>query len=249
LAVEKSLAIARQVAQGLACAHAASIIHRDIKPDNVLVGSDGLAKVLDLGLARLSDDVPREFVTLTGAGSIVGTPEFMSPEQAADPRHVDYRADVYGLGCTLYYLLTGKPPYEADSVFEKLMAHRDRPVPSVRAARGDVPRGVDALIAKMMAKSPLDRPQSMNDVVAMIDAVLAEIALAENAVVPAREQRAKREPSPQISAASGVVDAAAEDDDYYYEAPKPRRMREWAILATLLSCIAMLIARLILTAQ
>ncbi|MEX2188420.1 MAG: serine/threonine-protein kinase [Pirellulales bacterium] len=242
LAVDKALAIARQVAEGLACAHAASIIHRDIKPDNVLVGAGGVAKVLDLGLARLNEDAPRDFVTLTSAGSIVGTPEFMPPEQAADPRHVDLRADVYSLGCTLYYMLTGKPPFEAESVFEKLMAHRDRPVPSVRAVREDVPLAVDRLVAAMMAKSPADRPQSMGKVIAAIDAATADAVVKAVAARAAASARTSR--SPDKDDESNEIGEGSKS-----KSTPRRRMRDWAILVTLVSCVAMLIVRLILSAQ
>jgi tRNA A-37 threonylcarbamoyl transferase component Bud32 len=231
----EALAIARQVAEGLAAAHAANIIHRDIKPDNVLVGAGGVAKVLDLGLARLNEETPREFATLTGTGSIVGTPEFMSPEQAADPRHVDLRADVYGLGCTLYYMLTGKPPYEAEGVFEKLMAHRDRPVPSVRVVRSDVSREVDQLIARMMAKDPGERPQSMGEVCVLIDAALADMHRRDAVRIAAE------------SAATAQASDALEPE--LLETPLRKRMRDWIVLATLVSCVVMLIVRLVLIAR
>lgn len=238
----EALAIARQVATGLAAAHAANIIHRDIKPDNILVNGLGVAKVLDLGLARLNEETPREFVTLTGTGSIVGTPEFMAPEQAADPRHVDLRADVYGLGCTLYYMLTGKPPYEAEGVFEKLIAHRDRPVPSVRVVRSDVPRSVDRLLARMMAKDPVERPQSMGDAIEGIDAVLADLRRREDLI--AREGESANE----VASVSIEDGGLAAEDSAYPEAAR-RRWRDWVVLGTLAVCIAMLIVRLVLIAR
>jgi serine/threonine protein kinase len=239
LAPAEALSIARQVAEGLAAAHAAHIVHRDIKPDNILVNSAGVAKVLDLGLARLNEEAPREFITLTGTGSIVGTPEFMAPEQAADPRHADLRADVYGLGCTLYYMLSGKPPYEADGVFEKLVAHRDRPVPSVRAMRTDVTREVDRLIARMMAKEASERPQTMADVIESIDAAVADMQR--------RDARSQIQSSGELP--TNLENGSAVADESYSNHRPPRRIREWVILGTLVACIAMLVVRLVLVTQ
>ena len=95
----------------------------------------------------------------------MGTVDFMAPEQADDAKTVDHRADIYSLGCTLYFLLTGRPPFEGDSVLKRLMAHQERPAPSLRAARPDVPARLEAAYLKMMAKRPADRPESMSEVV------------------------------------------------------------------------------------
>src|SRR5205085_1538378 len=95
--------------------------------------------------------------SLTQAGTVVGTAEYMSPEQAVDSVHVDHRTDTYSLGCTLYFLLTGRPPYQANSIMAMLLKHRDAPVPGLRDARPDVPPELEAVFRRMVAKAPGDR--------------------------------------------------------------------------------------------
>ena len=129
---------------GLKEAHDHGIVHRDIKPANLLLDRSGIVKLLDLGLARVSqgqDLLTSESseLNLAVSGSFVGTVDYMSPEQAYDPRLADYRSDIYSLGCTLHYLLTGKPPYGGETFMERLLAHRERPVPSLSRTREDVP--------------------------------------------------------------------------------------------------------------
>lgn len=161
-----------QAARGLAYAHTQGIIHRDVKPSNLLVDRDGKVRVLDVGLARLTrgptadagngEPAPAEHSSL---GALIGTVDYMAPEQAAAPTQVDERADIYGLGCTLYYLLTGRALYPGDDVWAKLASHRDDAIPSLAQARADAPLGLDRLFQSMVAKRPDDRPPSMEDVV------------------------------------------------------------------------------------
>ncbi len=163
-----------QAARGLEAAHAQGIIHRDIKPGNLMLDSTGTGRVLDLGLARIVDAAnPYGKSTkgrLTQSGMYMGTIDYMAPEQAEDSHRVDHRADIYSLGCTLYYLLTGKAPFVGETVLKTLMAHRERPAPSLRIARPDVSSALDAVYLKMMAKKPEDRPASMTKVVALLQA-------------------------------------------------------------------------------
>jgi formylglycine-generating enzyme required for sulfatase activity len=168
LSVERALNLTLQAARGLEQAHAAGVVHRDVKPANLLLDASGTVKLLDLGLARLASpgDVAPE---LTGAGVLMGTAAFMAPEQAADGRRADARADVYSLGCTLFYLLTGRPPYEEPTALETLFAHRTSPVPSLRSLRPDCPPAVEDLLRRMLAKAPEDRPASMHAVVARLE--------------------------------------------------------------------------------
>jgi serine/threonine protein kinase len=161
----------RQAAEGLAYAHREGIIHRDVKPANLLLDQAGTVKILDLGLGRFDEQVLGEEeggARLTTDMQILGTPNFMAPEQASNPRLADARCDVYSLGCTLFYLLTGRAPFQADTPIRTLLAHRTNPVPSLRSERDDVPESLDAIFQKMLAKSAEERFQSMDEVVAAL---------------------------------------------------------------------------------
>src|SRR5262249_42656091 len=173
LSVAQAMDCIIQAARGLQEAHHHGIIHRDIKPANLLLDSSGTVKLLDLGLARVSQ---QDAVTTTGSeldltvsGSIVGTVDYMSPEQAYDPRLADGRSDIYSLGCTLHYLLTGKAPFGGQTFMERLLGHRERPVPSLKAARRDVSAEIDATFRLLLAKAPEHRPQTMAAVIAELE--------------------------------------------------------------------------------
>jgi serine/threonine protein kinase len=174
LPVELALHCTIHAARGLASAHAQGIIHRDVKPANVMLDENGCVRVLDLGLARVVEAgnlMGGDAVgSLTQSGAYMGTVDFMAPEQADDPRKVDHRADIYSLGCTLYFLLTGRPPFLADTVLKRLMAHQERPAPSLRAARPEVSKKLEDVYLQMMAKRPTERPDSMADVIDLLEA-------------------------------------------------------------------------------
>ena len=153
----------RQAALGLEYAHQHQLVHRDVKPSNLIL-ADGSVKVLDLGLALLHDAAP-DAGELTSTGQVMGTYDFIAPEQAMASRSVDARADIYGLGCTFYYLLTGSPPFPGKVEVKKLLAHQlEEPTPMVHY-RSDVPEKVTAVVAKMMAKKPAHRIGSMRELV------------------------------------------------------------------------------------
>jgi tRNA A-37 threonylcarbamoyl transferase component Bud32 len=155
-----------QAARGLEYAHQQKIVHRDIKPDNLLRDATGRIRVLDLGLARLGDRAASAAATITASGSLMGTLEFMAPEQARNAHAADHRADIYSLGCTLYFLLNGKPPYGGDSMYEKLSAHQDDPIPSLVAEGGSgATTDYDEVFHRMLAKDPEDRFASMTEVI------------------------------------------------------------------------------------
>jgi serine/threonine protein kinase/Leucine-rich repeat (LRR) protein len=166
-----------QAARGLEFAHAKGVVHRDIKPANLLVDEAGVVKVLDMGLARIGEVEESPTDGLTSTGTIMGTAEFMAPEQALDTRTADARADIYSLGCTLYFLLTGKAPFQGDTVMKILLAHRDGSVPRAGDVRGDVPDAVDDLFARMVAKKVDDRFQTMTEVIAALEALRGEAVL------------------------------------------------------------------------
>ncbi|MBY0525423.1 MAG: protein kinase [Gemmataceae bacterium] len=178
LAVGQAIQCIRQAATGLAAAHAAGVIHRDIKPGNLLLDSKGIVKVLDMGLARMdTGNTPTDDVTadeITKSGSILGTIDYMAPEQAINTKRADQRADVYSLGCTLFYLLTGQSMYRGETAMEKLLAHREAPIPPLLDVRPEVPADLDAVFQRMVAKKPDDRIQSMVEVVAELEGVGSE---------------------------------------------------------------------------
>ena len=173
LPVPTALDYTLQAAKGLEYAHKQKVIHRDIKPSNLLLDKEGTVKVLDMGLARLNDTVGRDDPagqhTLTGTGQAMGTIDFMPPEQAENVKTADERSDIYSLGCTLYYLLTGRAVYDGDTTIMRLLAHRDADIPSLRAERPDVPEHLDAVFQKMVAKKPEDRYASITAVIAELE--------------------------------------------------------------------------------
>ncbi len=165
LTVAEACDYARQAALGLQHAHEQGMVHRDVKPDNLIRCADGRVKVLDFGLAALLAESGQ---SLTDERIVVGTPEFMAPEQGEDARRADSRSDIYSLGCTLFYLLTGLPPYPAETPALKLLAHREQPLPSLRAVRADAPVELAAVIERLLAKQPQDRYASAGEVAAVL---------------------------------------------------------------------------------
>jgi urea transport system substrate-binding protein len=164
--------IAIDACKGLAAAHAVGLIHRDVKPANLLKAADGSFKITDFGLAKTATH-PRD---VTQAGTVVGTPYFMSPEQC-DGKPVDARSDIYSLGATYYSLLTGKNPYEqSDSVMQVMYGHCQGAIPDPRLVNRSVPPACSAIISKAMAKSPAERYQSTEEMLADLQAVAATLS-------------------------------------------------------------------------
>ncbi len=202
LPIEQAIRCIIQAARGLEFAHEQGVIHRDIKPANLLMDAKGNVKILDMGLARIDGAIggSSEGAGLTNTGTIMGTVDYMSPEQAMDTKHADARSDIYSLGCSLYYLLTGKVVYDGDTMMKKLMAHQNGAIPSLVEESRKVNRGknattetvteidlaslpefdtpdesfpaLEAVFRRMVAKRPEDRPQSMTEVIAELERCL-----------------------------------------------------------------------------
>ncbi len=168
LDVEAALEITRQVARALDYAHAHRLIHQDIKPDNIMVGSNEVVKLADLGISKTFDEVAAE----EGPKKIMGTPHYMSPE-AALGKKIDHRVDIYSLGATLYHLLSGKTPFHGTNATDVLKAHVMEPLPSLKGLNPKVPDEVIELIDRMMVKNPDERIQSAKEVEEAIDRILA----------------------------------------------------------------------------
>lgn len=146
-----------QVAHALVHTNQNGVVHRDIKPSNIIITPEGRAKLVDLGLARIEDRDPAD--QLTVAGTTLGTFDYISPEQAKDPRSVDVRSDIYSLGCTLYHMLTGEPPYAEGTMLQKLLDHQAKDVPDPRQKNRFLSADLSAIVQKMMAPDPQSRYQ------------------------------------------------------------------------------------------
>ncbi len=166
----------RQAAEGLAHAHASGLIHRNVKPANLLVDQKNVVKVLDLGLARFTDD-DQASLTVQYDENVLGTADYLAPEQAVDSHGADGRADIYSLGCALYFLLTGHPPFPDGTLPQRLMAHQKQQPVSIAKERPDAPADLVAICTKMMAKKPADRYQTMDEVAHVLRRWLADRGL------------------------------------------------------------------------
>lgn len=175
LPVADVLAMGSQVCDGLAAAHAAGIIHRDIKPANLIVTPGSVVKICDFGVARLLD--PSANTNLTGPATAWGSPNYMAPEQI-NGGPIDRRTDLYALGCTMYAMLTGAPPFTTGGTFGVLHEHMTKPPESLRLRRTEVPPQVEALVHDLLAKTPDERPSDARVVRARIVAAQADLALA-----------------------------------------------------------------------
>jgi serine/threonine-protein kinase len=177
----EAIAIAVYVAQALQYAwNKSSLIHRDIKPDNIFVSKAGEIKVGDLGLAK---NVGQTTAGLTQTGMAMGSPHYIAPEQARGLRDIDFRADIYSLGCTLYHMLTGQPPYEGTDSMSIMMKHVNDPPPAIFKAWPQCPMPLGLLVGKMLKKNPRERQQSYEELIAELTAAHEKIAAMQAAAV------------------------------------------------------------------
>lgn len=165
MSVDDSVCIIRQVAEALDHARSRDVVHRDIKPSNILITAQGQAKIVDMGLAR-SNELDKSSHDVTASGVTLGTFDYISPEQARDPRDADVRSDLYSLGCTWYFLLVARPPFPDGTALQKLLKHGSEKPEDPRYFRSDLSGDLVAILFKMMAKKPSDRYQQPLDLVA-----------------------------------------------------------------------------------
>ena len=193
LTVADACETVRQAALGLQYAHEHGLVHRDVKPSNLMLTTDRQIKVLDLGLAKLADEAAVAG-DMTSAGQVLGTGDYIAPEQGENPRQADARADIYSLGCTLYYLLTGQAPFSGPqyaTFMQKIMAHAKEPVPPIQTLRSNIPEGVVAILERMLAKAPEGRFQTAAELVDVLTAYAAGSDL--KCVAARRDVRAQGE--------------------------------------------------------
>ena len=176
LPLAEAISYILQTAEALAHADARAVVHRDIKPSNLLITPEGRVKLIDMGLARLRHVDPAT-ADLTASGVTLGTFDYISPEQARDPRNADIRSDIYSLGCTFFYMLTGQPPFPQGTVLQKLLQHQGDQPPDIRQLRPEMPDDAGRILRKMMAKDPRHRYASAAELVADLLLLAEQIGL------------------------------------------------------------------------
>jgi serine/threonine protein kinase/tetratricopeptide (TPR) repeat protein len=168
LPIPRAASYLAQACQGLQHAHEAGWVHRDLKPANLVVDRTDTIKILDLGLARLMTDPAEPITKMYDADSVLGSPDYIAPEQSLNSPDIDIRADIYSLGATFYFLLSGKPPFEGLPLMQKLLAHQLQEPPELRRLRPEVSPELEVLIKRMMAKAPTQRPSTPGEVSASL---------------------------------------------------------------------------------
>ncbi|HXU00217.1 MAG TPA: serine/threonine-protein kinase [Polyangia bacterium] len=245
----RALFLARHIADALAAAHDQRIVHRDLKPDNVFLMNASEAapiKILDFGIAKLMFTGSQEGHYKTRTGSIMGTPVYMSPEQCRGAGEVDHRTDIYSLGCILFEMLCGRPPFTFEGFGELIHAHLATVPPRARSIEASVPAAADALVARLLAKSPDERPQTMRDLVAELDAIagaygsavrvsdrpVASRPVAQTIPLPSNARQ------PETPPVKTTLGSATGERGVTNDAPIPRTRSRWPLAVVALAGIA-----------
>lgn len=224
LPVAAAVDVVLQTARGLDYAHRQGVIHRDIKPANLLRNADGVVKVLDMGLARIEADTATQSTDLTNSGMMLGTAAYMAPEQARDVRRADARSDIYSLGCTLYYLLTGRPAFTGASPIDTLLSHMNEPIPTLTDAGDEASEALRFIFARMVAKQPEDRFQSAAELVEELETLLAILPMDLGPLTETRAEHAEYEFPTRAVRASTLHQDPTELEE---AAEEPRSWRKW----------------------
>jgi formylglycine-generating enzyme required for sulfatase activity/tRNA A-37 threonylcarbamoyl transferase component Bud32 len=222
----------RQAALGLQHAHERGMVHRDIKPQNLMLAAEGQVKVLDFGLARFASE-SSQATTLTHEHAVMGTPAFLAPEQSVDAHRADIRADIYSLGCTFYFMLSGQPPFPGSTFVELLTRHQTQEPTAIEKLRPDVPPEVAAIVRRMMAKVPADRYQTPAEVVQALEPWARREVDSEIPTVPAPEAAAPR--------SAGSAGSATLALPVSTPGPGPDRWR-WLRRGALTACVIIIAA-------
>lgn len=243
LPVGQAVDIIIQATRGLQHAHDRGVIHRDVKPSNLLIDANGCVKLLDLGLAR-HDQGEQGSVTMAHRETILGTADYLAPEQALDCHTVDCRADIYSLGCTLYFALAGHPPFPDGTLAQRIAQHQHATPKPLSHIRPEISEQVDLVCQRMMAKSPADRYQSSDEVAEALQ--MAVGCLAIDGHEPPLDGLAEQDPFPPID-----VDASNPRQDRVQRHPRApvrsvRRGQRWIwLLLAILCLVACILAVLV----
>jgi serine/threonine-protein kinase len=233
LTLTQVVSVVAQVASALAAAHRAGVVHRDLKPDNIFLIDDRGApagvrvKLLDFGVAKLTG--ARDPQLRTAIGVVLGTPDYMAPEQVRGDGHVDHRADLYALGCLMFRLLVGRPPFTGD-LADVMRAHVCEPPPSMRMIDPRLPAELDLIVGRLLAKDPAARPSSAEDVVTALGDLGGGLLMpaVSTPLVPIHEGRARRETAQ--TTLTGATGIKTRPD----LRRTPKRRRGWIALAALI---------------
>ncbi len=214
LPLDRAISYTHQIASALDYAQHRKIVHRDIKPGNILIDRRGVARLLDLGLARFVNDHTDQLTIQYDDKVILGTADYIAPEQILDSHGVDIRADIYALGATLYFLLAGQPPFPKGSVSQKLLWHRTEDPKPLQLIRPDLPKELEAIVVRMMAKNPDQRYQSPRQVVLALEPFLKRTTSLPNPaempkLSPAASEWAVADLSPGPLADTAITHTAA----------------------------------------